>query len=303
MADPLIFTAALRKDDGNVDIRPSSDEYGLLEGMAFYGDAGEAGVLSYGASTKMPGTLSKGVPEADPNYAKWLGSWNVERQKKSFDGTSWVADGDPMTDTWVIEQKDLNTSFTITGLYGRSFPVEASFDAATGSISVACQEGVGSIRFQGDDYDCSVNLYGGVMRPDGGNYRITGTYDVFTASLSGDNAATLTPGQVTISSWGSDPVDLSYARFYAYDPVDGKNYIFDDGLFVNLPNTMRRASTSSTNYLSNTGVAQQEVSVSAVAGRTYRRMNYVESAPQREKPADKPSVRILGNAIPKSVKF
>ena len=303
MVDPLIFTAVLRKDNGNVDIRPSSDDYGPLEGMAFYGDAGEAGVLNYGTSVKMPGTLSKGAPEADPNYAKWLGSWNVERQKKVFDGTSWVADGDPKTDTWVIEEKDLNQSFTITGMYGRNYEVEALFDAATGSISVACQQEVGKVRFQGDDYDCTVNLYGGVMRPDGGNYRITGNYNIFTASLSGDNAAAITPGKVTISSWGSDPVDLSLARFFAYDAVDGKYYYFDDGLFLNLPNTMRRASSSSTQYLSNTGVAQQGASIATVAGQTYRRMNYVETVPQREKPANKPSVRISGNAIPKAVKF
>ena len=217
MTDPLICTGYMKKDGSGIDIVESSDSYGPLEGMAYIGDAGEVGTLSYGASTKIPGTLTKASTEMDPAYAKWVGNWTIDRQKKVLSGETWTLSGDPVTDTWTIAPKTVNKSFTITGVYGRSYPIEALFDASTGGISVKCGQGViGKVRFQGDDYDCDVEMFGAVLRSTSANpVRITGNYTIFKASLTSDDEVSVTPGTVTIASWGSDPVALSMLRFYA----------------------------------------------------------------------------------------
>ena len=305
MLDPLILTGNLCKD-GTVEITPSSDDYGPLEGMAYIAYVqGEDLYLTYGttASTKLPGKLSKASQDADPNYAKWLGTWEVERQAMNYNGTEWVPNGTPVIDQWTIAQESVNETFLITGLYDMDdmLPVVAKFDASTGEISVSTQD-AGPIRFQGDNYDCEAWLFGGLLYTGGSNYRISGNYAIFTAKMSGDNAASITPGTVTIASLSPDPIALSFARYYALDPVDGKYYIFDDQALLNLPNTMRRASTSGTQSLGNAPAVRAEASVMAVSGMNakYGSLAKVDARKRDVKPA---TARKSGKSFEKAVKF
>ena len=304
MLDPLIFTANLCKD-GTVEVVPSNDEYGPLEGLTILGyvEELEDQYLTYNSSTKLPGKLSKGSQEMDPNYAKWLGTWEIDRQAMAFNGTEWVSSGDPVTDKWTIAENSVNESFTITGLYGKgdNLPVVANFDAASGEISVATQD-VGPIRFQGDDYDCEAYLYGGLLYSNGSNYRISGNYTIFTAKMSGDNAANLTPGTVTIASLSSDPLALNFARFYAADPKDGKYYTFDDKALATLPNTMRRASTSSTQSMGNAPAVRDGASVMAVSG-TNAKNGSLAKINARKRDAKPASARKSGKSFEKALKF
>ena len=304
MLDPLIFTANLCKD-GTVEVVPSNDEYGPLEGLTILGyvEELEDQYLTYNSSTKLPGKLSKGSQEMDPNYAKWLGTWEIDRQAMAFNGTEWVSSGDPVTDKWTIAENSVNESFTITGLYGKgdNLPVVANFDAASGEISVATQD-VGPIRFQGDDYDCEAYLFGGLLYSNGSNYRISGNYTIFTAKMSGDNAANLTPGTVTIASLSSDPLALNFARFYAADPKDGKYYTFDDKALATLPNTMRRASTSSTQSMGNAPAVRDGASVMAVSG-TNAKNGSLAKINARKRDAKPASARKSGKSFEKALKF
>lgn len=304
MLDPLIFTAKLCKD-GTVDVVPSNDEYGPIDGLSILGyiEELEDKYLTYNSSTKLPGKLSKGSQEMDPNYAKWLGTWEIDRQAMAFNGTEWVSSGDPVTDKWTIAENSVNESFTITGLYGKgdNLPVVANFDAASGEISVATQD-VGPIRFQGDDYDCEAYLFGGLLYSNGSNYRISGNYTIFTAKMSGDNAANLTPGTVTIASLSSDPLALNFARFYAADPKDGKYYTFDDKALATLPNTMRRASTSSTQSMGNAPAVRDGASVMAVSG-TNAKNGSLAKINARKRDAKPASARKSGKSFEKALKF
>ena len=303
MLDPLILTAYLCKD-GSVDVVPSSDDWGPLEGLAYIGYVkGEDLYLTYNASTKLPGTLTKGAQEMDPNYAKWLGTWEIERQAMAFNGTEWVSSGDPVTDKWTIAEDTANESFTITGFYGKGdrFPVVANFDAASGEISVATQD-VGPVRFQGDDYDCEAYLYGGLLYSNGSNYRISGNYTIFTAKMSGDNAANLTPGTVTISSFSPDPLPLNFARFYAADPMDGKYYTFDDKALATLPNTMRRASTAGAQSMGNAPAVRAEASVLAISGTNTKNGSLTKDDANKRDAKPAPA-RKSGAFFKKAVKF
>jgi hypothetical protein len=303
MLDPLICTAMKDKNDGHIDLIPSEDEYGPLEGIGFFADSPDGYTWNYYAASKLPGKLTKGAQEMDPNYAKWLGTWEIERQAMAFNGTEWVSSGDPVTDKWTIAEDTANESFTITGFYGKgdSFPVIASFDAASGEISVATQD-VGPVRFQGDDYDCEAYLYGGLLYSNGSNYRISGNYTIFTAKMSGDNAANLAPGTVTIPSLSSDPLALSFARFYAADPKDGKYYTFDDKALATLPNTMRRASTAGAQSMGNAPAVRAEASVMAISGTNTKNGSLTKDDAHKRDAKPAPA-RKSGTFFKKAVKF
>lgn len=311
MTDPLICTAYMLKDGSAVQVVPSSDSYGALEGFAIFVSTGDGSYLRYtkdGAycSTPIPGTLVKSQVQPEAGYAQWLGKWNVDRQKKVYSNNEWVLDGEPVTDTWTIAAKQVNKTFVITGIYGRDkFQVTANYDSETHAFSVPLQDNVGAIRFQGDDYDCTVNFQGAVLRPNGSNSRITGNYNIFTAQASSADAATLTPGTVTITSWGPDPVPLSMGRFYALDPQDGKTYTFgDQSVFLNLPNTMKRAASgSSVNYAPDYTVAREFNAALAVSTESVEDASVSEAAPEQRPEIQKTGRKNFCEAFPKAVKF
>ena len=166
-------------------------------------------------------------------YEKWLGKWEVTR-------------GD-MKDTWVITEKVKDASYTITGIEGISlaknipgaeFPVVATFNAEDGSMTLAVQEGLGNVTVEGKT--ASMGIYGQILYQ-GDIYYVSGSYDIFNGVLSGEDEATLNPGEVTIASLGQDfvLVSMSYVATLGQD-----GWSFNDDVPTPLPTTIKQIERS-----------------------------------------------------------
>lgn len=132
-------------------------------------------------------------------YNAWLGEWESVR------GAS--------TDTWKITALVEGSTYTITGIEGKDFPVTAIYDSSTKGIEVHSQDEIGT--YTSSTYgECSVGFYGGW----GESSFATGTYVIFTGSMNG-NEVSLTQGEVKFSD-GSSHV-LERAQFVAATS-DGK---------------------------------------------------------------------------------
>lgn len=162
----------------------------------------------------------------DPTgYSAWLGEWEVKR------GST--------TDTWKIEKKVEGSTYTVTGIEGQPFPVEAEYDAATSSFVLPVQEGVASTSTSYGTV--SVGMYGQfVYEEDGEEYFVTGDYDIFTASMTSSTAAKMTPGKVKLEDIGE--VTLSSFLFLG-ELLDGEyvgQYVTFSREVTDLPNTMTK---------------------------------------------------------------
>lgn len=177
MLDDLIFTGAML-EDGTVDVTPSKDDYGDLEGFAFYMN-GSDGLYSYGVSTKIPGTLVKGEPEVDEGYTKWLGTWTIG-------GTNYT-----------IAQNQLNASYTMGSFYS-GFTVNAivDYDKESGNILFKFGTNGQSVTASGNSYALYMS---GITNQ---NYVAEGDPDkdglIATFEMGADGAsATITPAHYT----------------------------------------------------------------------------------------------------------
>ena len=181
------------------------------------------------------------------DYGKWLGQWTTIRQNRVWNATTeeWDFDDDTrVTDTWVITEKEKGISYDITGINGRTYPVEAIFDATNGSFSIKAQEYIGQIKFSSRDHNCDVHLYGNVLHSDGKNYRITpgdNPYTICTVTAASDTQANIVPGTVSTNTLGSN-VPISGMRIYATDPEDGSVLTISNNYWTNLPNKLTKAS-------------------------------------------------------------
>ena len=154
MVDPLIFTAMKDKNDGHIDILPSSDDYGPLEGFGFIGsDSTGDYSWNYGYASKMPGTLTK--PEAGDDspvvkaaYGDFVGQWN--------------AGGNVLTITANAD----NATYSIVGFPGQDLydDVTGAYNETDGTLVVMEQDlGVWTHETQGScsDFLGGVFVYGG----------------------------------------------------------------------------------------------------------------------------------------------
>ena len=177
-------------------------------------------------------------------YDKWLGSWNTTLETRTFSGGTWGFAGDKSDDVWTFTQGEKDKSYVITKMYDMNVSIQATFNS-DGTFSLPNgQESVGKVRFQGDDYDCDLCLYGTYFDASGSAYRISGTYDICYGELTSDKAADLLPVTIQVSGLGDGSVALSCPRLYALDPMDGKYYTFDGYEVVSLPNTMSKSGNS-----------------------------------------------------------
>ena len=138
-------------------------------------------------------------------YEKFLGTWAVPRG--SFE------------DTWTISEKVFGESYTIVGIDARDVPVEATFDASSGSLVVRANDNIGTNTIETSDGEVTgtAAIYGKIDYQ-GTIYYITygsSPYVIFTATLDDVDAksATLNPGTVNITSLGGEFTLVGYAIF------------------------------------------------------------------------------------------
>lgn len=150
---------------------------------------------------ELPAVLANEKHGPTPEYAKWLGEWEIERIP--------ATDTDPaVTDTWTIKEKVVNGTFTVTGVEGSPFEVEATFDNETSALSIAKQTVFSSQDDQKNNV-FKVDLLGNILY--GGKvYTLNGTYDVFNAIIGEDGKAALVP--TTAGPYG----DFIGFRLYGY---------------------------------------------------------------------------------------
>lgn len=135
--------------------------------------------------------------ESGPSaYDKWLGEWTTTR------GSA--------TDTWVFTEKVKGSTYTVTGIENRAYPVEVEYDSSTEGIVIRAQAELATIKLTAGEG--SVGFYGTMKT---GNFW-TETYEICTGVISGDTA-TLTPCEVNGNI-------LEQCNFVAYCEADGKYY-------------------------------------------------------------------------------
>ena len=285
MEDPLILTAYLC-NDGTVEVVPSNDSYGPLEGLAYIGYVqGEDLSLNYNKSTKMPGTLSKNSQEPDPNYTKWLGSWTV-------DGL-----------TLTVSQNILNKSYTVSGL-------EPGYDFET-----LFKDGKMEFHFQTiaqqDPY--VISLFG--KDDDGQGYLVDGDPNndglLATATLNEAGTSASLAGAVFDAVYGGTTYHENIVQLLiiAEDTTTGKYYnVSDDPKAIMMPTTMTKAASSSVNP--NPGAATSSFKgAGALYVGSVKALNHLEVRPVSKdtKPAARQnapkSARKSGKSFEKALKF
>lgn len=174
----------------------------------------------------LPATMSKA--ESNPNYAKWLGSWNVAR------GTE--------TDTWVIAEDKNNLSYKIIGIDGMDAArvFQGKFNYSTNALELYAQENVYTyIDSEGTWTD---KLLGVISRNDS-NIRVTGSYMMTSAALDASgNSAALSSGQVTLSD--NIQYDVIGIKVFATQEGSSSAGTYSEGMTA-IPGTMTKASGTS----------------------------------------------------------
>ena len=201
-----VATGELSEDKKTCTITGASGTDSKGEAYSFYA----LRILTYSSGwgpyanakiVELPAVLANEKHGPTPEYAKWLGEWEIERIP--------ATDTDPaVTDTWTIKEKVVNGTFTVTGVEGSPFEVEATFDNETSALSIAKQTVFSSQDDQKNNV-FKVDLLGNILY--GGRvYTLNGTYDVFNAIIGEDGKAALVP--TTAGSYG----DFIGFRLYGY---------------------------------------------------------------------------------------
>lgn len=212
------------------------------------------------------------------SYNNWIGSWTTTLETRSFSGGTWGFAGDKSDDVWTFTQGEKDKSYVITKMYDMNVSVKAMYNS-DGTFSLPNQqEGLGKIRFQGDNYDCDLCLYGTYFDVSGSAYRISGNYDICYAELTSDKAANLLPVTIQVSGLGDGSVALSCPRLYALDPMDGKYYTFDGYEVVSLPNKMTKGGNAAPKRMMNVSKARS-VAVPTVSAPAVNVVNGKRGAP------------------------
>lgn len=228
MLSDLIFTGSML-DDGSVDVIPSNDDYGPLEGFAFYMN-GSDGVYSYGVSTKMPGVLTREAPEVDERYSAWLGNWTVQTESDSYSIS--VATDVP------------NTSYLITGInnFNYSFvQTPANFDAETGEMVILGGNTTpiaSNVSLGLDQYFYMYLL--ALVDNNGSLTPITGDYELCRGSIGSDGSASFSGGTLSINfGEGAKDYPIIAQRVYCIGMTDSSQvYTLNGEIITSYPFTM-----------------------------------------------------------------
>jgi hypothetical protein len=167
-----------------------------------YPNSGEYVLISVGIDENYRPTgaycrLDYNFAKEDPSeaYGKWLGKWSVN------DGTN--------SDTWTISRRRANHTYTVTGICGRSYPVEALFNE-DGSLLFKSQKNVANVISSGDE-------------------RVISFYRATADKYSAANAEDLMT--VTFSESDTDSATASYCtetyQYYQFIGVNAQNKAFN----------------------------------------------------------------------------
>ena len=285
MLDPLIATAYLCKD-GSVEVVPSNDNWGPLEGMAYIGyiPEDEELHLNYSNSTKLPGTLSKGTQEMDPNYAKWLGTWTVDDV------------------TLTISEKSMNQTYNVSGFEGWDFETRFKDGKMEFFDQVVYTEGTYQVTMLGLDDDGEGYIVSGDQNNGGLLATATLNEAGTSASLVGAEFDAVYSGQ----SYHERIVQL---LMLLVDTSSGKVYdLTDDPKAIEMPTTMVKAASSSVKPASSAAPTSVKGTGVLYTGRVKALRNLeIRPVSKATKPAAKQnapkSARKSGNSIEKAVKF
>ena len=285
MLDPLIATAYLCKD-GSVEVVPSNDDWGPLEGMAYIGyiPEDEDLHLNYSNSTKLPGTLSKGTQEMDPNYAKWLGTWTVDDV------------------TLTISEKSMNQTYNVSGFEGWDFETRFKDGKMEFFDQVVYTEGTYQVTMLGLDDDGEGYIVSGDQNNGGLLATATLNEAGTSASLVGAEFDAVYSGQ----SYHERIVQL---LMLLVDTSSGKVYdLTDDPKAIEMPTTMVKAASSSVKPASSAAPTSVKGTGVLYTGRVKALRNLeIRPVSKATKPAAKQnapkSARKSGKSFEKALKF
>jgi outer membrane murein-binding lipoprotein Lpp len=285
MLDPLIATAYLCKD-GSVEVVPSNDNWGPLEGMAYIGyiPEDEELHLNYSNSTKLPGTLSKGTQEMDPNYAKWLGTWTVDDV------------------TLTISEKSMNQTYNVSGFEGWDFETRFKDGKMEFFDQVVYTEGTYQVTMLGLDDDGE----GYIVYGDQNNGGLLATA---TLNEAGTSASLVGAEFDAVYSGQSYHERIVQLLMLLVDTSSGKVYdLTDDPKAIEMPTTMVKAASSSVKPASSAAPTSVKGTGVLYTGRVKALRNLeIRPVSKATKPAAKQnapkSARKSGNSIEKAVKF
>lgn len=176
--------------------------------IGFTDDSDVTGHYAFSEFTVTGGSSATG-------YDAWLGEWEVTR------GST--------TDTWNIAEDVNGTTYTITGIEGRDYPVSASY-LSDGTLEVRAQSEIGIYSSQTYG-ECQIGLYGGWST----SSFATGTYVIFTGKISGETAR-LTPAVVSFNDGTSYTLERVQ---YVATTSDGRYLTISQDRTL-LPATLRR---------------------------------------------------------------
>lgn len=123
-----------------------------------------------------------GGGDTPTGYDAWIGTWDVKNGTK--------------TDKWTITAAQQGITYTITGVAGKDFPVEAEYYSDEDALVVCAQVDLGTANTTNYG-EVNVGLYGSWGS---GSFATPGAspYPIFVATLDG-NEATLEPQYVSLS--------------------------------------------------------------------------------------------------------
>ena len=242
-APATIFTLTLQSDGSLATTagKSPSSTFGTFTGYRTHwviqsGDY--AGKGNKYADLAMPTTYTRAAVASD-EYLKWIGTYSVPAIEYQYDDEdNYIGDADAVH-SWVIKEKITNESYEISGVneaddsYGT---VLASFDPATGSISVTPQVvGQWSYQSENDITEVLAGHYIDNSDPDNPTSSLTADDSaiLFTGTIS-ENTATLTPG--TYGEYGAF-TGLSRRQIFG-----GSWYSY--GGYYNLPLTLTKVTGS-----------------------------------------------------------
>jgi hypothetical protein len=249
-----IFEARMN-EDGSIDIIPSSDSFGPLEGFAIMTGVKGESEREYivGDVSLLPGILGE-YEAPDEAYLAWLGDWTVTTGNASYNIN--------------IAQDVPNKSYTITGMNGFSYSwvnIPNYYDAETGELVL-----VGSDKYPaatgvslGLDQSFSLCFLANV-EIDGEYYRITGTYELGRGSIGADGTASFVPGTIKLSD---GDYTVAYQRIYAIGESDPTAiYTLNGETLTYYPFTMAPASSEA--KVSANAPSNSKITVSKKAGKS-----------------------------------
>ena len=158
---------------------------------------------------------------ATDSYKAWLGQWTV-------------ADSDGNTDTWTITRKEANNTYVVTGLCGNTTnpkKVEALYNE--GNLKFMSQYDFATAKYNDGTY--LVSLIGYVNNTTTSLYNSYNEYDLMEASLTGNNAASLSGFEFTYSG-----DTFTFSKYNLSRKLDHQSTPKAYGTARKLPATMTR---------------------------------------------------------------